>query len=175
MYVLSNWKGNNKSPPLGLHLHRDLLEASFRMDHKKYTSCSFSKCYWAIAYFWRKRRRNNGQDTWSNNADGKVLHLQMQVFKSHRHTKLCFSKEVRQRASIQKHAWRWRETWLRIFQGGMSGRPNYVFFSMVPILPAVQWQQCISERYPESCSPAYVCVCEGERDSEREINISIYI
>ena len=30
---------------------------------------------------------------------------------------------------------------------------------MVPILPADQWQQCISERYPESCSHAYVHVC----------------
>ena len=50
----------SQSPPLGLHLHRDLLEARFRMDHKAYTSCTFSQYHGAIGYFWRKRWRNNG-------------------------------------------------------------------------------------------------------------------
>ena len=56
-------KGNNKSPPLGLHLHRDLLEAHFRMDHKEYTSCTLSQYHGAVGYFWRKSRRNNEQGT----------------------------------------------------------------------------------------------------------------
>ena len=45
------------------HLHRDLLEARFRMDHKAYTSCTLSQYHGAIGYFGRKRRRNNGQGT----------------------------------------------------------------------------------------------------------------
>ena len=66
---------------MGLHLHRDLLEVRFRMDHKEYTSCTFSQYYGATGYFGRKRRRNNGQGTSPVNADGKVLHLEMQMFK----------------------------------------------------------------------------------------------
>ena len=43
-------------------------------------------------YFWRKRRRNTGQGTWPNNADGKVLHLQMQMFKNHTKFYLFFER-----------------------------------------------------------------------------------
>ena len=67
-------------------LHRDLLETRFRMDHKEYTSCTFSQYYGAIGYFWRKRRRNN------YHADGKVLHLQMQMFKNHTKLYLFFER-----------------------------------------------------------------------------------
>ena len=35
---------------------------------------------------------NNGQGTWSNNADGKVLHLQMQMFKNHSKLYLFFER-----------------------------------------------------------------------------------
>ena len=44
-------KGNNKSLPLELHLHRDLLEVRFRMDHREYTSCAVSQYNGAIGDF----------------------------------------------------------------------------------------------------------------------------
>ena len=67
------------------------------MDHKAYTSYMLSQYHGAIGYFGLKRWRNitnNEQGTGPNNADGKVLYLQMQMFKNHTKLYLFFLKKL---------------------------------------------------------------------------------
>ena len=63
--------------------------------------------------------------TWPNNADGKVLHLQMQMFKNHTKLYLFFERS-------------WAKSSYRETRLVAEGRPNCVFFTMVPVLPADQ-------------------------------------